>query len=103
MPLDHIAFQDQGFQLRPCDDRLDIPHLAEHDRDFGRVIAASLEIGPDPIGQHGRLADVEDLAPGALHHVHTRLFRNMVELGLQLSGKMGIHSHHSSTCTAGFR
>ena len=87
--LDQLVFEDQRLQLGVGDDPLQVGDLGHQAAGLG--IAIGLEVRPDAILQHHRLADVNHLAVGRAVEVDPRPLRQGVELLGQIRRGVGVH------------
>ena len=87
--LDQLVFEDQRLQLGVGDDPLQVGDLGHQAPGAG--FAIGLEVRPDAVAQHDRLADVDHLAVDGAVDVDAGPLRQGVELLRQLGRYLMIH------------
>ena len=94
MALDQLVFQDQRFQLGVGDDPFQVSDLAHEAPRLG--VAIGLEIRPNAVAQHHRLADVDHGAVGRTVNVDPRPLGQGIQFLGELGGEVSVHSTNYS-------
>ncbi len=71
--FDEVALENQGFQFRPRDHRLEVRDVTDEQGGFGSMVGALEEVGSHAVGEPGRLADIQHVTGPILKEVHTGL------------------------------
>ncbi len=77
--LDQVHFKDQGFQFRANHDPFEVDDLTHQTAGLVIVTGVGVEIGPNPVLEADRLADVDDRPLGVFHQVTSGFGRKGVE------------------------
>ncbi len=72
VPLDELTLQEECFQLRADNDRLDLGHRFEQPVHLAGVSQWLTEVGADSLPEIARLADIQDTSQRIAHEIHTR-------------------------------
>ena len=85
VPLDEIAFQNEGFQFSVHQHDVKIIHLFHHGLHLWRMTFGWMKVLPHPVFQIFCLADIDNFAPG-FHQITARRIRQGGDFQLKFFG-----------------